>query len=158
MLLNDIDESETALINMGLSDKSEELMVHYDPHNPGGSSFLGASEGGEGNKAKLIAFDDYVEESAVDVSAIKYFWVDVEGFEPEFLGGARNTLINSNAPVVMEYSPHLYKKEGKYETYLELLSQVFKSYIIMQDEDEIIHDISELRDEADDLSDLFFLR
>ncbi len=72
-------------LNYGLGSKEEELEI--------GLSGVGASfiynKKGKTQTAKVITLDSYVKDKNIDVGFIK---VDVEGFEVEFLKGAKETI------------------------------------------------------------------
>lgn len=142
MLLNDIDEKDQILVNMGVSDHEEKASFAYDSFNSGGSKIVKGGESKE--EVELTAFDSYIRKILIDAESIKYIWVDVEGFEPYFVNGAGETLRSINVPIVIEFSPDKYIAEGCYREYVDQLCDIYDGFIYMQDDDEKIHKIEEL--------------
>lgn len=161
LLLNDIDPDDHHIVPYGVSDEDSKGMIEYDPVNPGGTSVSRKGDG-SGDEIRLIRFDRYIEENDIDVERIKYFWVDVEGFEARFLKGASNTLKRSNAPVFMEFIPKFYAdRPGEFELLIDELSSHFTSFICVQDIESGRQPISVLKDRQDDMSlewDLFLIK
>lgn len=129
LLLNDIDPIDNFISNIGLSDKSEDAIINYNPQNPGGSSFVNNfSEMKE--DVKLVSFDEYLKDNSICPEELKYLWIDVEGYEARFLVGARKTLSKINAPIFMEFIPRFYQdKEGEFDLLLSELKAHFKYFI-----------------------------
>ena len=125
-IINDIDDDEVQLEKCGLSDSEYECEFTYDPINPGGSSITTEESWGQKDIVKMISFDEYVERRKLDVNSIKYIWVDVEGHEPDFIKGAKQTLKAINVPIIMEFTPRLYK--GRYKEYVEDLAEIYDSF------------------------------
>lgn len=148
LLLNDINESEVTLVPMGVSDIHSQYLISYIPANPG-ATFLheaGDSDSEKNPVATAIPFDDYVEENNIDINQIKYIWVDTEGFEGVFLNGARKTLQQIDVPIVLEFTPDSLRRNHTEDKFLDTVKDLYVSYIIMGDETETIHPVSELED------------
>ncbi|MCM1295543.1 MAG: FkbM family methyltransferase [Muribaculaceae bacterium] len=146
MLLNDIDDSEVMMVPLGVSDIHSKYQVSYVSYNPGGTSLHEVDDTGADNAATVeaIPFDDYIEENNIDIHEIKYIWVDTEGFEGAFLNGARKTLSQIDVPVILEFTPGFLRKNGAESKFMEAVKDLYTSYIIMEDEAETIHPVSEL--------------
>lgn len=54
-------------------------------------------------------------------------WIDTQGYEPIILSGAKD-LINSKAPIVLEFWPYALKRVGSWELMLKIIAQ-FDIYI-----------------------------
>lgn len=147
IFLNDIGDSEVILVPMGVSDVHRQYQISYVSYNPGGTSLYEDNNMGEENASTVeaIPFDDYLEENNIDVNQIKYIWVDTEGFEGAFLNGAKKTLSQIDVPIIMEFTPELLCKNGAESKFMEAVEDLYTSYIIMEDETETIHPVSELR-------------
>lgn len=159
--LNDIDPNDHHIVPFGVSDEDSMGMVEYNPVNPGGTS-VSRDSYGSGDEIRLIRFDRYIEENDIDVERIKYFWVDVEGFEARFLKGASDTLKRSNAPMFMEFIPKFYaERPDEFELLINELSSQYTSFICAQDRGSKKQPISVLRDKQNDMSlewDLFLIK
>jgi len=160
MILNDIPEEDQLLVNMGVSDREEEVSFRYDAFNSGGSRILRGEE--TGDRIRTIPFDVYMKNEQLDPLAIKYIWVDVEGFEPYFVKGGMETLKQIDVPTVIEFSPAKYIENGCYREYMDTLKEIYGRYICMQDDEEKVREIGELcryeHAETLPLYDLFLLK
>lgn len=145
LLLNDIDESEATVVKYAVSDKKGESIFEYDAENPGGSSLSFDEKTASSEVVHTISFDEYVEENGIDISRIKYIWVDIEGFEPSFFKGAEGTLGKINVPLITEFSPEIYKKMGSFGELNDVLNRLYEQFIILQEDEGTIHSIEELR-------------
>ena len=146
MILNDFDEEDFKLAKYAVSDERTISKFEYNLENPGGSSLMSeVAEDVKVEEVQVIPFDDYVDENQIDVDRIKYIWIDVEGFEPAFFKGARKTLEKINVPIITEFTPEFYRKTGRYGEFAELLGELYKTFIIIQEENpEKEHPISDL--------------
>lgn len=160
MRLNDIDGEDFCLEKMALSDQEGECAFSYDEYNSGGSGLVFEKSLCNETMVKTISLDQYVVKNSIDVSKIKYFWVDIEGAEPLFLRGAEKTIKESAAPMVMEFSPAKYKANGEYMNCVDLLCHLFDSFIYMHDDNKNIHPIDVLYryEDAVQQVDLFLIR
>lgn len=68
--------------------------------------------------AKIIQLDDYVNKFSIpNVTLIK---IDVDGHEPQVIGGGWKTIEKFKPDILMEWSPHLFHREpGVMETIIE---------------------------------------
>lgn len=159
-ILNDIADEDYTIANYGLSDQTCEVSFAYNPKNPGASR-VSSDEERVTETVKMITLDEYVEKNNVDVQRIKYIWVDVEGHEPAFIRGAKETLKKINVPIVMEFSAELYKENGEFERYISDLSEIYDYFIISQDEEKTeypIGGLSELVNQTYQYDIFFFKR
>ena len=68
-------------------------------------------------------------------------WIDTQGYEPIILSGAKD-LINSRAPIVLEFWPYALKRIGSWELMLKIIAQ-FDKYIDLSQETIELQEISE---------------
>lgn len=160
-MLNDIDISKHLLINAGVSDRSEDAVISFNPINPGGSSIVNDNSDIK-EKVNLVSFDDFLADNNIDISRLKYLWIDVEGYEARFLAGARKTLEQTNIPIFMEFVPRFYAgKSGEFELLLNELEANFRYFICVQHSHAGKQAISVLKNYQNDDSiewDLFLLK
>ncbi len=159
-LLNEIDEGDYRVEKLALSDEEGETEFVYDSMNSGGSRALHGEKTGKNTNVSTTTLDGYVKRGMLDADKIKYLWVDIEGFEPYFLRGAEETLRSVDAPMVMEFSPEKYRKDGVYMECIDVLCRIYDEFIYMHDEKEILHPVDELYryEDSDQLVDLFFIK
>jgi len=82
------------------------------------------------------ALDDFLSEHKdIDVKAIKFVWMDIQGFEGHFLQGAKNFFKeNKNVPVCMEFTPYMLKRVGIDKIkFTEIVSEIFSHFYIFGD-------------------------
>ena len=90
-----LNKSDNVLIeNMGLGDKEEISYINYNGILGVGSS---VSSDKENEKVQITTLDNYVKKHNLKIGLIK---TDVEGFEPNLLRGAQET-IRTQAPVLL---------------------------------------------------------
>ncbi len=159
--LNGLSEFAT-IENVGLSDERADSLFHYNAHNPGGSSFVNDASSDTSVTVSTIPFDDYLKEKAIAPETIKYLWVDVEGFEAAFVKGAMDTLHTLSVPFVMEFTPFLLQKQGRFSEIIENLKTLYTGYIELSDAESSIHPLDDLYQyaDADNIfqKDLFFIK
>lgn len=158
MILNEIADEEYRLENCGVSDHTGEMSFLFDGFNTGGSRIVSGEE--TKDKVAVISFDEYAEREKLEISRIKYVWVDVEGFEFYFVKGAAHTLSHIDVPMIMEFSPERYRENGGYREFIDLLKKIYKHYIIIQDETDTVHEIDELYsyEGSKEMFDLFLMK
>ena len=84
-------------VNLGLGARVGELIIHYNADNIGGSSALwGETQTAE--TTKITTLDSFVRENKIEVGFIK---VDIEGFEMEFLKGAKETIMQQKPAMLI---------------------------------------------------------
>lgn len=76
-------------VNKALGAESGNLEIHYRAENIGGSSAIFSDERTIAERVEVTTLDDFVREHNIKVGFIK---VDIEGFEMEFLKGAKKTI------------------------------------------------------------------
>lgn len=149
IILNNMEKQAT-LENIGLGEMEREVGFYRNSQNPGGNSMI-KNYGEDVIHVRTIALDDYLNLHSVDGSKIKYMWIDVEGFEPLVLKGARNLLAAHSIPIFMEFNPHLWNAVGLFDEIMAILSGYCgKSggYIVPREAiegHEVLHHIEELR-------------
>lgn len=127
-------------VNAGVADKSGNSSMTLCEANPGGSSMSSKGRG-----VKVVRFDDYVRDARIDVSSIKYIWVDTEGFEASFLAGAMKTLEKIDVPVQMEFTPKFLAKYGHGKKFIDAAEALYESYVVVSDPGMTVHPVSRLR-------------
>lgn len=83
---DDISVEQVALS----SKKSSDMLMYINEENLGGSGLVAAENAQTipTEKVSVTALDSYLDEKGIQVSEIKYAWIDVEGHEVEVLEGA----------------------------------------------------------------------
>lgn len=122
-ILNDMEDKAT-LVNCGLGDKFDEMIMYRDLKNPGHNNFTEQKNNVPTAKVKIIPLDSYLAENKIAASDVKYIWIDTEGFEPQVLLGAKNLLKENPAPIFMEFNPMIWNKSGYFEHMMNLLEEV----------------------------------
>ncbi len=138
LILNDLEE-KTIAENYGLGIEESEQVMYRAATNPGANTLIEENTlnkrytGLSTATVKIISLDKYFEEKNLNAEDIKYIWIDTEGFEPQVLLGAQNILRKNPAPIFMEFNPQLWQKSGFYEKMMELLSELYESYIWIEE-------------------------
>ena len=131
MILNDLEE-KTALINCGLGNEFNELMLYRNTTNSGANGFIRHPYSQPIASIKVIPLDSYLAENKIAAHEVKYIWIDTEGFEPQVLLGAKNLLIENPAPVFMECNLTAWDKSGYFEDMMALLAKNYSHFIHIQ--------------------------
>ncbi len=131
LLLNGLEGSAVAE-NYGLSQESGQKTIYINPQNPGGNSVVFAS-GQESEEIQMVSLDGYLSERGISADAIKYLWIDTEGFEPIVLKGAKNTLKSGNIPVLVEFNPYLWNDAGYYDMLMDTLSGIYREFVFIEE-------------------------
>lgn len=115
---------DIVLENLALGNKEEENEIFVDKYNIGGSTILyrGYNKDFEKEKFKTTTLDKYVKENKIKVGLIK---VDIEGFEPQFLEGAVETL-KEQKPIILLSIYHNYHDFFKLKLFIENLNCGYK--------------------------------
>lgn len=144
VFLNDISDDEAILNKIALSDVESEYSLKYNPSNPGMSHI--SSNTNETNVSKTFSttFDKFIENNQIDPQKIKYIWIDIEGFEGALFDGAIDTLSKINVPIVTEFTPVFLKRYNSYDRLINILSKLYKSFIVISDANHNIHPIEDL--------------
>lgn len=87
----EIQAGQVRVVEKGVWDKEEVLLLHTVPGFSAGDSFLGVHEGSRGiQKLPLTTIDRLVEE--LEIERIDFIKMNIEGAEQRALDGARTTL------------------------------------------------------------------
>ncbi|OED35680.1 hypothetical protein AB833_29430 [Chromatiales bacterium (ex Bugula neritina AB1)] len=98
-------------VNCALSNKKEEKKLYrYSNKNLGRHSLLEINES-DSVDVEALVLDDFIAESNIDCSKIKFIKIDIEGYEYFALSGALKTL-ESVQCIVSEFVPEHMKKGG----------------------------------------------
>lgn len=95
--------SRVTLLPFGCSDRAEEVAIHINPHNIGGSSIL-TNDSHETISATLKPADDVL----ADAPTVHLIKIDTEGYELEVLRGLTQTLSSKRPSLIIEYTPSLW--------------------------------------------------
>ena len=132
LILNDA-EKNTVAENYGLGVEESEYNIRKILHNPGGNGlYRGELKSGDA-KVNVIPLDKYFAEKNLNPKDVKYIWIDTEGFEAQVLLGAQNILHENPAPIFMEFNPGIYQRQGCYEKWMELLTELYENYVFVQE-------------------------
>ena len=144
LILNDLD-SVTDLVNCGLSDEPNELMLYRNGNNPGANSFIRREHSTPIATFKIITLDSYLAEHHIAAQDVKYIWIDTEGFEAQVLLGMKNLLAENPAPVFVEFNLGAWRKSGRFEELTTLLESRYSHFILLAHGKEILYPIDALR-------------
>jgi FkbM family methyltransferase len=93
--------------NAALSDEPGELTMSLGIGNSGDNRIVDGETHAAGRRATVRVpartFDDEVAAGRIPVGELGLAWIDVQGHEPDVLGGAAS-LLESNTPIVLEFS------------------------------------------------------
>ena len=135
-ILNDMEE-RTALINCGLGNEFNELVLYRNGNNSGANGFIKHQYSQPIASIKVIPLDSYLAENKIAASEVKYIWIDTEGFEPQVLLGAKNLLKENPAPIFMECNLRAWDNSGFFDDMLSLLSEGYSHFIHVQGSDKV---------------------
>ena len=85
-------------VNKALGAEKGEITINYRPECIGGSSALFSYEGTIAECVEITTLDSFVRENKIEVGFIK---VDIEGFEMEFLKGAKETICSQKPAMLL---------------------------------------------------------
>ena len=166
-ILNDVEDKVT-LVNCGLGDKFDEMTMYIGLDNPGSNTLIKLDDRPV-EKVKIIPLDSYLAENKIAPQAIKYIWIDTEGYEAQVLLGAKNLLRENPAPIFMEFNPMAWNKTGYFERFVDLLKTVGYTHFIwvlemIQRKEEKVYPIDKLWDwknsniDIGSLGDIFLIK
>lgn len=135
-ILNDLD-AVTDLVNCGLGNEFDELMLYRNGSNPGANSFIKREYSTPIATVKIMPLDAYLAEHNIAAQDVKYIWIDTEGFEAQVLLGAKNLLRENPAPIFMECNLRAWDKSGCFDDMLALLAESYSHFIRVQSDDTI---------------------
>jgi FkbM family methyltransferase len=114
----------------GLGKTDEDLQIHLNPINIGGSSIF--NNGHDNTSTIHIKNGDSVLSNLDKITLIK---IDTEGYEVEVLSGLKNTLKNKTPKLIVEYSPSFWGEEkiDRGTEFFNILCSVNYSILDMED-------------------------
>lgn len=124
---DDISVEQVALS----SKKSSDMLMYINEENLGGSGLVAAENAQTipTEKVSVTALDSYLDEKGIQVSEIKYAWIDVEGHEVEVLEGASQFYKKHKVPTFVEFNQHGYKMWNTYDKMVSLVTEYFDYFI-----------------------------
>ena len=131
-ILNDLDD-RAVLVRCGVSDKFDTLTMYRNLSNPGGNGMFNnllPNENFPEETIKVIPLDAYFEENELPASAVKYIWMDTEGYEANALLGAKKLLKENPAPIFSEFNPAMWNRTGNLENAVSLLKEAGYTRVI----------------------------
>ncbi|SCY04075.1 methyltransferase, FkbM family [Lachnospiraceae bacterium XBB2008] len=158
MNLNDIAVEDELVLPYAVGEHDDRSQIYIHATNSGGNSIV-SQKSDKTQDIIIRSFDSLMTERGISAGELKYLWVDVEGYELNFLKGARNTIREMNAPIVMEFLPEVVGANEGLERYVETLKEFFTGFIVMQDAGNKRHEITELSSFSnEEPMDLFLLK
>ena len=130
-ILNDLDAA-TDLVNCGLGNEFDELMLYRNGSNPGANSFIKREHSTPIATVKIMPLDACLAEHNIVAQEVKYIWIATEGFEPQVLLGAKNLLLENPAPIFMECNLRAWDKSGCFDDMMALLAEGYSHFIRVQ--------------------------
>ncbi len=85
-------------VNKALGAEKGEITINYRPECIGGSSAIFSNDSAIAESVEVTTLDDFVREHNIEVGFIK---VDIEGFEMEFLKGAKETIATQKPAMLL---------------------------------------------------------
>ena len=129
LIFNDV-EAQAVAVNCGVGEKTEELEMHHRFSNdPGANSFVQFQEGTPFEIVKIIAVDQYLSENKIEAKEVRYLWIDVEGFEPQVILGAKDLIRENPMPIFAEFSLGSWRRSGRFEDMMSLLAEHYSHFI-----------------------------
>lgn len=166
LILNDI-EDKTIAANCGLGVSDSEQNFYKSTYNPGMNGMFTnmLDNSAPKERIRVTSLDNFFHQHKLNPDAIKYIWIDTEGFEPQVLIGAKNILRQNPAPIFMEFNPHFWQNSGFYTKLVEILKEFYAGYIWIQDSIKTqeasvqpIEKLLEYRNVTRQLGDIFLIR
>ena len=159
---NDVDAA-TDLVNCGLGNEFDELMLYRNGSNPGANSFIKREHSTPIATVKIMPLDACLAEHNIAARDIKYIWIDTEGFEAQVLLGAKNLLRENPAPIFMECNLRAWDKSGCFDDMLALLAESYSHFIRVQGDDtvyplEVLRTMERPNNPLGQCGDLFLIR
>lgn len=146
--------------NIALSDEVGTLEFELSDKNYGDNRVRETSEQGTyGEQERSVisikadTFDKFLESDPdIETEKIKLIWMDIQGHEGRFIKGAHNFLKdNKHVPVVIEFWPYGIERSGVgKKDFLTTIYELFKSFYILGQFNEGVHEIKELDDYWDE--------
>lgn len=95
--------------NIGLSNTTGKGFLSNNKNNSGGNLIL-ENRNNDSINIRVEKFDDFVIEH--NINSIDFIKVDIEGHEPEFILGAKNTITKFKPKIILEVSKDFWQKKG----------------------------------------------
>jgi len=108
--INEELNNKITLKKIGLSDKKGKLSFYWNKSNSGGGSFLNSSIEDIKESIQVDTIDSYVKDN--NIKNISFIKIDVEGYEPNVIFGALNTIKDMKPNLYIEVSPNWWRKSG----------------------------------------------
>lgn len=153
---NDLD-GRVVPLGYALSSQSGDVDLELSPDNFGDHRIRLASSPGfyreqsrETRRVKAEPLDVLAHtHPAVAEEAPSLVWIDIQGHEGHFFEGAAETL-GRGVPVVSEFWPYGIERSGmSRERYCEIAARFFATFLTLEGEEVVAHDIAELGDQFD---------
>ena len=144
LILNDLDGVST-LVNCGLSNKFDELMMYNNGANPGARGFIKLNGSTPIMTVKIIPLDSYLAEHNIAAQDVKYIWIDTEGLEAQVMLGAKNLLVQNPASIFVEFNLGAWQKSGCFDELMTLLEGLYSHFILFSGGKETLYPIDAMR-------------
>ena len=92
--------------NFACGDINEDSQISICKNNAGASSILIKNKNQEIQKIKIRKLDDFIK------SKVDFIKIDVEGYEPQVIFGAKNIIKKYKPKILLEYNPNAYHDKG----------------------------------------------
>lgn len=92
--------------NFACGDVNEDGQISICKNNAGASSILTKNKNQEIQKIKIRKLDDLIK------SKVDFIKIDVEGYEPQVIFGAKNIIKKYKPKILLEYNPKIYHDKG----------------------------------------------
>lgn len=127
------------IIEKAASDRVEKIAIFLDAQDAGSSSLVNNSHSTNAIEIETVLIDTVTDR----LNRVDFIKIDVEGYEPQALQGAKATIEKWRPVIVFEYQPYLY--DSAYENILiTLLKYGYKLYHVeTTNEVEITADMAE---------------
>jgi len=126
VFLNDL-EARVSVVPVAAGAVSGRGTLTLDGDNQGGHSFVMKREPSPGKlDVEVTTIDHIIQSLGIEPSAVGLLWIDVEGYEPEAIAGAR-TLVSAGVPVAVEFNPKVYGHEVA-KSFLAELSSKYRRF------------------------------
>ncbi len=134
--LNPEIKNRVTINKMGLSSACDTLSFFWEKGNSGGGSFINSSENCTEERIQVITLDQYIIDK--QIKQVSFLKIDVEGYEPQVISGASNTIANLKPSVYIEVSPDWWSKSGyKIRDVLQIFEDLSYLFYIVKDENKI---------------------
>ena len=152
-LLNDLPDDAYEFVNKALGARVAKGTFEFKGFNTGLANVEYSDDDseleGKDNITDIETLDEFVVSRNIDPKEIKYIWIDTEGFEPEVIKGAGETLSRADIPVFLEFTPEFFRPRANTEVaeFVDLLSRYYSKYIKAGTND--VHELRDLLDTPD---------